>query len=338
MSKLVKLDGSIVKRLREKCRLTQEELAEKSKMSNRHIQRIEDVDNNGQTKLENAESIAIALGVSLDTLSYSPASKRQAWLVIQQGLPLDLRNEIDSVLREIKLSAMPFESLSRSSTTLYVQSKTLPWSVTIEHHFDGGGEMTWEFRPVHFDEDMGLLWTEPDLLDEMFWEIDVEQLCYETAYDVIIDGKSVVPDNLSALYRIEFFHLNADAQRVYDGYQLIQDDSDLAISLGIWLSERKAKVHASLSSSVPGAVLIESGVQDNISLVISRVWQDDKNQFQRAPWTYKHREEIETSINQRKLDKQGPVHVTYSSPMRYDKTITPMIPALNELNIYQTRN
>ncbi|WP_162149006.1 helix-turn-helix domain-containing protein [Shewanella colwelliana] len=318
-----------VKAVRERRRMTQEDLAEKSNMSERQIQRIEDASNTRQTKQGNAERIAEALGISLDSLLQSPDSERIGWVVTQEGRFMGVRHEIRSLLSEIKHSAMPFENQPRDSTTLYIQSKTLPWGVTIEHHFKGGNEMSWEIRPVKYDEDIGLLWTEPDAMDDMLWEIDVAQLLYETAYDVIIDGKPVVPDDIKPQYQVKFFHQEEGAaERVFQGYQLIKDDSDLAISLGIWLSERKTKVHASLCSTLLGTLQIESGALDNVSLVVSRVWQDSDGQLQLAPWTYKHRESLVTSINKRHVDKQGPAHVTYSEPMRYNRTVTSMTPAL----------
>lgn len=328
MNQNVELSATAVKAVREKRRMTQEELAEKSNMSDRQIQRIEDVSDTSQTKQVNAERIAEALGIPLGSLLQSSDSKRVGWLVIQEGLTVGVRHEIGSLVTEIQRSAMPFGNQLRESTTLHVQSKDLPWAITIEHHFQGGSETTWEFRPVFYDEGMGLLWEETNPMDDMLWEIDVAQLLYETAYDVTINGKPLVPEGVKQQYRVEFYHSEGEVEKIYDGYQLITDDSDLAISLGRWLSECKTKVHASFCSMLLGALQIESGLLDNISLVISRVWQDCTGELHLAPWTYKHRESLVTSINKRHVGKQGPVHVTYSDPMSYNRTVTPMTPAL----------
>ncbi|MEZ9537338.1 helix-turn-helix domain-containing protein [Shewanella sp. 10N.286.51.B8] len=327
MSLNVNLSPTVIKGLREKRRMSQEGLAEQTGLSSRQIQRIEEANNTMETKLKNAEKIAAVLCVPLDSLLQTPDSERIGWLVIQDGRVTGVRHEIASLLTEIKHSAMPFDSQPRESTTLHVQSKDLPWAVTIEHHFQGGNEMTWEFRPVHYDESMGLLWDETDAIDDMFWAIDVEQLIYETAYDVTINAKPIVPDGVEPQYRVEFFHYAEGEQRICEGYQLIADDSDLAISLGEWLSQRKAKVNASLSSTLLGALKIDSELMDNVSLVISRIWQDCNGELHLAPWTYKHRESLATSINKRHAGKQGPVHVTYSNPMSYNRTVTPMTPA-----------
>jgi len=326
----IQLDGEHVKMIREMRGVSQESLAESAGASARTIQRIERNDSSRKAKQDTAESIAQVLGVALNTLLASPDRGIYSWLIMREGEPIKLSHDLSSLIEEVIAFTMPFREMKRDDVTLHIQSKELPWSVTVEHHFESGlsnNEMTWSFRPVCYDEECGMLWTKPTLYEEFWWKTIVAHLCYNTAYDVLINGDFLVPNDAKCKYLALFYKRIGQHEKVIEGYQLFNDEAGLAISLGVWLSERQTRVSAHQEHST-GKLSLATNTRDLYQLDICRVWSKGDGVFERAPWTYMHKEELENSINERKVCQMGPVSMVYSEPLAYKQPITPMIPAI----------
>lgn len=328
----IKLVAEQVKQVRDLRGISQESLAESVGVATRTIQRIEDAHAAYKTKHNVAELVARVLAVSINTLLPTPDRPTYSWLVMRDGEPTKLIHDISSVIKEeIIASSMPFDCLKPDDVTLYLQTKELPWSVTIEHHFEStssNSERTWSFRPVCHDEECGLVWVKPTFIEELMWMSAVATLCYDTAYDVFIDSHPLIPGDREHHYLVLFHSKIGQSENLVHGYQLFNDDSDLAISLGSWLSERQRKVNAHQEYAT-GKLCLEMYSKDSSGIDIYKVWSKGDGTFERAPWVDKHKNQLEDSINQRKLDDVGPVRMAYSAPMTYKKFITPMIPAIS---------
>ncbi|MCL1107647.1 hypothetical protein [Shewanella algicola] len=176
----------------------------------------------------------------------------------------------------------------------------------------------WPNSPYHY---------KPTFFEEFWWKAIVARLCYNTAYDVLIDGNLLIPNDAECKYLTLFYKRIDQNEKVIEGYQLFNNETDLAVSLGAWLSERKTRVSAQQEHST-GRLSLVTNTRDSYQLDICRVWEKGDGIFERAPWADKHKDELQSSINERKVCQMGPVSMVYSEPLTYKQPITPMIPAI----------
>lgn len=272
---------------RDKNEMSQSDLADKANVSLRQYQRIEQ---KGQTTLQKANSIANALSIPVDELALS--NIKSEWLVITPEGKREINTYCDQFFRDIQEKTnIGISSYDNElNIELHIDNDNPVYkTITVRFPFDND-DYVWKFYPVHFKPETGVVsGCKFTKVLEIIWGQSIKHLMANAGCTVFIDGKPLIPPYAKRYFCVDFFKFSSKTEdHEYQGYQLFENDYQLACSFNEWLNDGKGRdLNYSPTRAEEGKVIINYGRLS--SLIVYRVWLDESGKKRQVPWTCYHR-------------------------------------------------
>jgi transcriptional regulator with XRE-family HTH domain len=272
----ISINKSLLKHLRKQKGEKQEITAILCHIGYRQYQNIE---KDGRTTNKVIQSIALHFDTSADELINNKKVDDSLWYVTN---PHFLVGNIEQghykAIGKITKKANCFHS--EMSVRLSIKNEKQSKEITL---FINDDEFCWNLRPVRLDKKIGLLWDELTEWQQYVWNDSLDELLYACVYEVYIDGKPLVPINITPQFMVVFKEVG-DNKVIDKGYRIFNADSEFRVSLSEWLDSLAYPIPPTRSQKGSLNMIYDFENDKSKSITISRIWLDDTGMMHRAPW------------------------------------------------------
>ncbi|MCF4010990.1 helix-turn-helix domain-containing protein [Rheinheimera sp. UJ63] len=285
----IQLIKSFLKHLRTQQGQTQEAIAEVCEISLRQYQNVEKT---GCTTKSVISRLANYFGCSVNELIKNEIQDSSLWYIKRSeskcGQVVD--GYVDA-LAEIQKQAIAYPNELNPKLKITDGAQVKEISVGIDNN-----EHKWVMRPIKFNENIGLLWTELTEWQQETWQSTCNKLLYGCVEHVFLDGKPLVPEGVTPKFIVEFIE-TGKGKKIDTGYRIFDSSAEFRASFSQWLETVIRTTDFSHFGN--GELNIFYGFKDEMSKSVNiyKGWVNGDGEIIKAPWSAANIESLIDTMN-----------------------------------------